>query len=72
MNEPDPFTGAWTFQPAKSTMNAPGVQRWVQCIEVKDGTIRVREDVFSSGGVRQDEYVNAIPMIKDLATVQDK
>ena len=54
MNERDPLTGTWTFQAAKSTMNPPGVQRWVQHILVIGATIRVQEDVVSSAGKHAD------------------
>ena len=45
MNAPDPFPGTWIFIPAKSKMNGPSVQHWVQYIDVSDRVIRVREDL---------------------------
>ncbi|HYL62841.1 MAG TPA: hypothetical protein VE077_09480 [Candidatus Methylomirabilis sp.] len=59
MREPNPFTGTWTFQPAKSKMNAPGVQHWVQYITVIGDAIRVREDVVSSAGKHADVHLEA-------------
>lgn len=55
----DPFTGTWTFQPAKSKMNAPGVQHWVQHITVSGDVIRVHEDVISSAGKHADVHIEA-------------
>ena len=59
IEEDDPFTGTWTFNPQRSKLSTPLPQRWVQIIFARPDEIVVREHIIRSDGTRTEVRVSA-------------
>jgi len=46
----DPFTGAWRFNPQRSTLSTPPPQSWVQQIIATPDEVHVQETIVRSDG----------------------
>jgi hypothetical protein len=48
--QPDPFTGAWRFNPQVSKLSTQSPRSWVQQILANPDEVHVRENIVSSDG----------------------
>jgi hypothetical protein len=55
----DPFTGTWTFNPARSTMRMLAPRSWTQWVSASTEEVSIREEIIAADGSRTGHGLHA-------------